>query len=168
MEKTSDNFKIIHISDLHVDSDYDNNRIFEAFLNSLQLHIKGGCVLVISGDVTNKGDFSEKQLQILRERITRIKDDLPTDTKIIFCPGNHDLNLKKIDTAVASFIENCKNGNGFIESLNDDNTNLYLKHMNDYYNLVEEFDFKRKSNLHLHITEIIDYENKKNWICINK
>ncbi|MFL0428674.1 metallophosphoesterase [Moraxella sp. 179-F 1C4 NHS] len=153
-------YKIVHISDLHINHTLDNERVFNAFLKDLsqQNLIEG--ILVISGDITDKGNYKTDQVKLIEERINILQSTLPK-FEIIFTPGNHDINLKRLDIAVQGHINKLTNGNSFIESINENNSNFYLSHLADYFEIVKKFEQNYKNFSDLHFTKIVNVGNHK-------
>ena len=81
-------------------------------------------ILVISGDITDKGNYKTDQVKLIEERINILQSNLPK-FEIIFTPGNHDINLKRLDIAVQGHINKLTNGNSFIESINENNSSIF-------------------------------------------
>lgn len=157
----NNNYEIIHISDLHTSDTTDNKRIFKAFIEDLKSQNLGVCTLVISGDITNRGDFSRDQVQRIKERIEEIRNSLPKLMSIVICPGNHDLNLSVLDKAISGLIEKTGTGNEFIAALNEGNKAFYTGHLNDYYRIINELGITISSYKHLHYTVINEHAGKK-------
>src|SRR5690606_15169953 len=90
--------KIIHLSDLHLDSEKDNfkhTKLIEGLLSDLEKYVDDKSIIIFSGDFLNKGGVNftsgvnpfdsvkEKFLNVLTEKFPILKN------KIFFVPGNH-------------------------------------------------------------------------------
>lgn len=163
MYNKSKEYKIIHISDLHIDvADYDNDRVFKAFIKDIKkLDLDRG-VIAVSGDITSKGNYSENQILEIKKRLSLIKETLPDSFEFIFAPGNHDINLKKLSSAVKNFIPSIQHdSNQYLEDLKNPENSFYTKHLDDYYELVSGFDSTTRIPTQLHTTKILFLDNLK-------
>lgn len=158
-------YKIIHISDLHIDvADYDNDRVFKAFIKDIKkLNLDKG-IIVVSGDITSKGNYNDNQVQEIKRRLSQIREALPSHFEFVFAAGNHDINLNKLSGAVKSFITSIQHGtnsNQYLEELKDVENSYYTKHLDDYYELISEFDSTIKVPTQLHSTKIQNLDDLK-------
>lgn len=97
-------FTVLHISDLHLSSthQHDQEIVIEAFLEDLRrfptANIPLPDIAIFSGDLAKAGKdqqaFHTAATLLLRPMLEILR--LPPE-RLIPCPGNHDVNLEKID-----------------------------------------------------------------------
>ena len=97
---------IIHLSDLHIQSESEKCAVLTRNLKKLIEDMKkyvfsNECIIVVSGDTINMGDYSSVDIDTVLSFFKYIKtqfDKMNIVVKeIIFCPGNHDLDLRSAD-----------------------------------------------------------------------
>ncbi|MFC6053145.1 hypothetical protein A6M14_13975 [Acinetobacter sp. Ac_877] len=92
--------KILHISDLHIHSNYDQEKVLDNFLDDIKY--QGNIDLVVcSGDIFAKGNYNKEIVEYAQNFFKRIKE-IHNNTEIIICAGNHDINLKARDNRLPS------------------------------------------------------------------
>ncbi len=151
--------KIIHLSDLHLDSEKDNfkhTKLIEELLTDMEKYVDDNSILIFSGDFLNKGGVNftsgvnpfdsvkEKFLKALTDKFPILID------KIFFVPGNHEVDRNDIDKFKdVPFKENLLKSDGvsdeYVKSIlsNDKwgevkGLNLYNNFSKDYYENIEE------------------------------
>lgn len=103
---TQEDICIIHLSDLHIQSESNDMAVLSLSLKKLiddimNFLFSDECVIVVSGDTINTADYSPVNIntvllffQSIKKRFDKNKI---TVREIVFCPGNHDINRKKAD-----------------------------------------------------------------------
>ena len=151
---------IIHFSDIHFEINkegslsYEKEQLYNALVNDLQQYVDSDSIMVITGDLINKGgkDFNkENPFEKFKELfIKKITNNFPSlRTRIFIVPGNHDITKDEIDDImhkgiIETYKENYDNGDNFIK----DNENNYekLKHLELYKNFEKDF-YKNYNNV---------------------
>ncbi len=99
--------KIIHISDLHLNSEsltYDEDNLLKALRQDLEAYVDENTIIVFTGDAVNEGgrNFSDGITpfeEFHKNLIQPLIDKFPNlENKIFIVPGNHDIDRKKIPT----------------------------------------------------------------------
>lgn len=92
---------ILHLSDLHISStDFSNQSvILEALWKDLRDARTRGTefdLVFFTGDLIAKGDYSEKNLQTLRDQFLTplLRESGLNSNRLFLCPGNHDVCVK--------------------------------------------------------------------------
>ena len=94
---------IIHLSDLHIQSESKECAVLTLNLKKLIDDLKtyvfsNECIIVVSGDTINKGNYSPVNVETVLTFFKSIKEQFDIMNiavkEIIFCPGNHDLDLR--------------------------------------------------------------------------
>ena len=147
--------RIIHISDLHLESEsptYEKSAIIKALAEDLKKQINEETILFFTGDLIDKGanNFSNKEdaFQIFEKIfIDPILNKNPSlKGKIFVVPGNHDVFRNKIDkyseSGLRKELDSVNNLDGFIKSNRE-----YSKHLDRLYNYKKwESSFYEKYN----------------------
>ncbi len=119
--------RIIHLSDIHYKNDENSEKIIKKMIDDLDKKNKENEInlILITGDLIDKGGISfgsiESAFQSFEEDILSqiIKKLNMAEDRIIFCPGNHDIDRKKIDKyleiGLKNDLDNEKKINDFIE-----------------------------------------------------
>jgi predicted MPP superfamily phosphohydrolase len=86
---------ILHISDLHLnrESIADQKLVLDAFLRDLVQLTNSGWVfdlLIFSGDIVRAADFHDDYLDAAETIEAITKTIKLTESRVVFCPGNHD------------------------------------------------------------------------------
>lgn len=126
--------KILHLSDLHIDSESEST-IAEIITEAISSYSKQGQslfpeVLVITGDFTNKG--SPIEFENAKKVIEEIKAGIPSIKECVIVPGNHDYIWKENDKEVSKDKRGI-NYNNFKKSCEQDklcNSNSKIKDNN--------------------------------------
>lgn len=95
--------RIIHLSDIHYKNDENSEKIIKKMIDDLDKKNKENEInlILITGDLIDKGGISfgsiESAFQSFEEDILSqiIKKLNMAEDRIIFCPGNHDIDRKK-------------------------------------------------------------------------
>lgn len=183
--------KIIHLSDLHLDSEKDNfkhTKLIEELLTDMEKYVDDNSILIFSGDFLNKGGVNftsginpfdsvkEKFLKPLTDKFPILID------KIFFVPGNHEIDRKDLDKFKdIPFKENLLNSDGvsdeYVKSILSSDKwgeinglNLYNNFSKDYYENIEE---ESKQITQLSNSFILDVNKRKvgisalnsAWLC---
>lgn len=158
--------RIIHLSDLHyseVDRKDFETYVMKALLEDLNfIHSERPIDLIaISGDLINKGGLGSTTImdaftQFMEVVINPIKAELDLSNKnFIFCPGNHDMDQKSIDsmdeTGIFTYLDNPDKINGYIDKYSDISTNHHGINRGVPYKKFENA-FQQASGVDFHIT----------------
>lgn len=128
--------KIIHLSDLHFQKNDDYERIKKALLqdiSSKEINDEN-CLVAITGDIFNRGDTTLEKIEDLKSFFKEIKNVLPR-SKFVFCPGNHDVNLKKIKPSVGKALSFMRASSDYSDVIFDED---YSIHFSDYISVCRE------------------------------
>lgn len=123
-------FKIIHISDFHLETDSpssDKLNLVKALANDLHQYVDNNTIIVFTGDLLNKGgkDFKSSTIEAFKLFEKVLFDEIITENptiknKIFVVPGNHDIVRDKIDsvseTGLAKILASEKDVNEFISA----------------------------------------------------
>jgi len=180
---------IIHISDIHFELDkngnltYKKEQLYNAIVKDLENNIDDDTIMVITGDLINKGGLNFDQMSPFNDFkkyfIDRIIKSFPSLSKKIFIvPGNHDIIRGKIDNIIyngilKTFEDNYEKGDNFIIG-NQDNYEK-LKHIESYKNFEKNFykDYSDVKITNFHTTAIVKTDNlnfgvacfNSAWLC---
>lgn len=143
--------KIIHISDLHLESSnpsFEKREIIAALAKDIKNYIEDSTLLFFTGDLLDKGGIQFKEdkpnafkrfEELFVEPILSINPTLKN--KIFIVPGNHDVYREKIDPiteqGLKSNLKTHKNVNDFL--INNRENNRHLDRLTDYKNWEKEF-----------------------------
>ena len=113
--KRKEYISILHLSDLHVEGDFNIENefdaivvVFEEYKNNLDNKILGITHIVISGDLTKKSEI--KEFEKAYEFIVKLMDYFELDSrKIIVVPGNHDYSRSLAQSAYSVESKNSTN-----------------------------------------------------------
>ncbi|MGW7523060.1 metallophosphoesterase [Streptomyces sp. NPDC054783] len=124
--------RLLHLSDLHIRSTWeaDQNRVISAFLRDLgkQCEDRPVDVVVFSGDLAfsahaDQYQFAEQHLLAPIEEVTGVPRD-----RIILAPGNHDVDISKIDRFSEQGLQSLLTSRDAVNALLDDRDSL-TKHI---------------------------------------
>lgn len=183
-------FKIIHISDFHLETTRPSNdklKLVKALANDLQQYVDNNTIIVFTGDLLNKGgkDFTLPTNEAFKLFEALLFDEIiaknPTvKNKIFVVPGNHDIVRDKIDpvseTGLAKILASEKDVNEFISA-----NRIKSKHIEQLedYKLWERNYYSTFANRNLSNFDnsfIIELSGKKigiscfnsSWLCRKK
>ena len=131
---------ILHISDIHIESDpdkkFDRTVVLEPLLERVREDYEKGLkpeLVAVTGDIACKGIKEEYDLATLF--FTDLLDavELGRD-RIFIVPGNHDVNRKKYRPKDIPVYENMKELNLELENYRQD----LFKGMGDYFDFVKK------------------------------
>ena len=94
---------ILHISDLHIHSNYDQDQVLDKFLDDLKNQEKIDLV-VCSGDIFAKGNYNKSIVEYAQNFFHKL-NKITNNAEIILCAGNHDVNLKIRDSIFSSIFD---------------------------------------------------------------
>ena len=129
--------RLLHLSDLH----YNNSFAYRELLDKLKEDLKKFSatkkinVICVTGDIFDRGDTSESKINETKFFFDGILDALP-DVKIIFCPGNHDVNLKKVNKIITAGLRNYQSIGDLGSIIRGEDV---LPHLEDYINFTKLF-----------------------------
>jgi predicted phosphodiesterase/GTPase SAR1 family protein len=169
--------RILHLSDIHFSNDnlIDFNRYFKkAFLIDIEEFNRDKQIdfVVITGDILDKGGasfesplygymlFEEEFVEPLCKALSLDKQD------IIFIPGNHDVDVSKINKYMESGIQNELNSIDSINKFVHENSSVDkqgIARMADFHEYKKTF-YNGSGNNHLSCFESVfirDYDGKK-------
>ncbi len=141
--------RILHLSDFHFQEKtaWDSEPILEKLAQALR-GVQGQQpvdVVVVTGDIAQSGKPVEYAIaRQWFEQLLRILGDLPRE-RILFVPGNHDVNREKVSRAAkalqASFLQGSSvDQKAIAEVLADgDDQEVLLKRLVDYQAFVNHF-----------------------------
>jgi predicted phosphodiesterase/DNA replication protein DnaC len=143
--------KIIHISDLHLESSnpsFEKKDIIAALAEDIKKYVDDSTLLFYTGDLIHRGgvEFKEDKPNAFKRFeelfITPILTSNPTlKNKIFIVPGNHDVFREKIDPisedGLKSNLTSHKNVTEFI--INNRNNFRHLDRISDYKNWEKDF-----------------------------
>ncbi|MDC5057923.1 metallophosphoesterase, partial [Acinetobacter baumannii] len=75
--------KILHFSDLHIHSNYDQEKVFDCFLKDIKTEGEFNLV-VCSGDIAAKGNFQKENILGF---FSKVKEIVGENIPVITCPG---------------------------------------------------------------------------------
>jgi predicted MPP superfamily phosphohydrolase len=90
-------FRIAHLSDLHLEQDFHQDRVIKALVDDLgRLHAANKLdAIVFSGDAAAKGKTDKEQIEAIVARfVSVIREVVGVEVPFLICPGNHDVDLK--------------------------------------------------------------------------
>ncbi|MEN5173218.1 metallophosphoesterase [Acinetobacter higginsii] len=123
--------RILHFSDLHIHTSYDQMKVLDSFLKDIQSN--GDFDLVVcSGDIAAKGSFKK---EYILDFFGKIQEIVGKKTPIITCPGNHDINLakrKKVYSVNFSNVKTHTDANELFDAMHSDPDANLLAHLEDY------------------------------------
>lgn len=158
---------IIHLSDLHISesSISDIIELRKALIKDINNNLEGEISLIIcSGDLVQAGN--ENNYKIAAENfINPLLESLNLDTnQFIYVPGNHEVDIKKIDNDFSTYFTNRILETGLQDDdLKKDNV---LNRLKGFFDFTKNFNYWDQANL---VNTIIGtYNNIKYGIsCIN-
>ena len=89
--------KIIHISDLHIERNFNCDIVLKSMKEALKIknnEVSNHIILLFTGDLTKCA--TKQQFSIFENFLLKIKETFESDRKIVhiaFVPGNHDISL---------------------------------------------------------------------------
>jgi len=135
-----DQFRILHISDLHIrdGEDFDRSVVLDPLILRIEKDQKKGVkpeIVVVSGDIAFKGvekeyDLAKKFFDELLASLNLGKD------KIFIVPGNHDVNRKLYRPNDVPAYKNMRDLN--VELENSHYRSDLLKGMSDYFSFIKK------------------------------
>lgn len=138
--------RILHFSDLHLHTNYDQEKVLESFLKDIQSN--GAFDLVVcSGDIAARGNFQKDNILTF---FSKIKEIVGENTPILTCPGNHDINLKnrknRYDGMYSSVRSHSEANELFDDLLSDPDSNslAHLKDYNDIASVITQENLENK------------------------
>lgn len=151
--------RILHFSDLHLHTNYDQEKVLESFLKDIQTN--GTFDLVVcSGDIAARGNFQKDNILTF---FSKIKEIVGKNIPIVTCPGNHDINLKNrksiYDVMYNNVTSHAQANTLFNELYNDPNMNI-LGHLKDYNEIASKITLENLEN-RIFFTKKIDIYQKK-------
>lgn len=151
--------RILHLSDLHYKNSFSYGELLDKLKEDLQKFstIKKINVICVTGDIFDRGDTSQIKINEAKIFLDNISNILP-DSKIIFCPGNHDVNLKKISKIISAGLKNFQSIGDLGSVIRGEDV---LPHLEDYINFTKLFNSNHYANNNFYHTEIINLGNKK-------
>lgn len=156
------NFNILHLSDLHI-----NSKTLSATCKKLiddiskQTENMKEIIIIVSGDITNKGDYTKYQDGVFLF-FTKLKEELADSVKDIFIvPGNHDKVRKLKNSLMGQLSQNIK------IDLSEEHWNLqndsYSEYLSVANKIYEIFDLNKRCDKTFGV-EV--YENGADAVCI--
>ena len=123
---------ILHISDLHIHSNYDQDQVLDKFLDDLKNQEKIDLV-VCSGDIFAKGNYNKSIVEYAQNFFHKL-NKITNNAEIILCAGNHDVNLKIRDSIFSSIfdIKDHKAAVNLFDKLYHEPKKDLLAHLSDY------------------------------------
>lgn len=175
--------KIIHISDLHINSsDYNFNHknLLEALISDLQNYIDENSIMIFSGDFLNQGgvNFSNEEnpydtVNLLLEEMTNNYSILKN--RIFFVPGNHEVNRGDLNKFTdfpfkENLLKSKSNLKGFLEDFYVKEKGSEINGLNSYNEFSDIYfsDYASSNLTNLDNSFVIDVNNEKIGIsCLN-
>ncbi len=134
-----DQFRILHISDLHIRDGEDFNRsvVLDRLIQRIEKDQKEGVkpeIVVVSGDIAFKG--VKKEYDLAKKFFDKLLASLNLEKNRIFIvPGNHDVNRKLYRPNDVPAYKNMRDLN--VELENSHYRSDLLKGMSDYFSFIE-------------------------------
>ena len=160
---------LVHLSDIHIENKEDyilrrSKGVAQAIYRHASSESK--VVLVVSGDIANKG--SEEQYQLAEEFLLEIRDAIESEKEInvevVVCPGNHDCQFGN-DAARSFMIDKIIEDN--VETVKEEVLMSCVNHQNEYFKFEKRVSGEiTGDNLWRH-KEIIYEEKKISFESIN-
>ncbi|MCH7310539.1 metallophosphoesterase [Acinetobacter sp. ANC 4805] len=151
--------RILHFSDLHLHTNYDQEKVLESFLKDIQSN--GTFDLVVcSGDIAARGNFQKDNILAF---FSKIKEIVGKKIPIVTCPGNHDINLKKrksIYDVMYNNVTSYTKANTFFNDLHNEPDSNILGHLKDYNEIASEITLENLENK-IFFTKEVDICQKK-------
>ncbi len=128
--------KILHISDLHYTKGMKKNKVIDAFFKDIE-NLKVDFVF-FTGDITYSGT-REDFIKFKNEFYVRLKKTIPED-RIVFCPGNHDVDRSLIKKMIGKTItEQINTTEQLCEVISEHKTHRHYttKRLQNYYDFLK-------------------------------
>lgn len=129
-------FRVLHLSDLHLEGGIDQHYILEKFLESLSRLDTYPDLTIFTGDIGSKGQLTEAVRSKFGELVTNIRkvfDDV--DHPVIVVPGNHDVNLKARKSYISDAFEKVNSPSSANIKMEDLNDEILWAHLEDFNSL---------------------------------
>lgn len=150
--------RILHLSDLHYNNSFNYGELLDKLKEDLQIfsNIKKINFICVTGDIFDKGDTSQIKINEAKIFFDNILNVLP-ESKIIFCPGNHDVNLKKINKITMAGLKNYQSIGDLGSVIRGEDV---LPHIEDYINFTKLLNPNHYCINNFYHTEIISFGDK--------
>tara|TARA_R100000935_G_C2838521_1_gene169613 strand:- start:1260 stop:4355 length:3096 start_codon:yes stop_codon:yes gene_type:complete len=142
---------ILHITDFHYKADRKFSLDQENIINNIIGNINDDIhLLIFSGDLVFNGELSENFLKANNSLLEPLKKHLGlTNSRIVICSGNHDMNRKEAIPAVFNFLDEKITNNGELDNyITTQNFDHSLKPLENYLNFEKNFYNNSTSILH--------------------
>ena len=163
-------YVIIHISDLHIESQLPTIPIEKIVDGIRGLNLESvNFLIIITGDIAYSGKLEQYELatKYFNELIQSIKQEFNCNCNLLACPGNHDCDFP-VDSAVRDLvIENIRNQLTVPES--SSMLEQCLNPQNEFFKWIDKFVVETKpyDNKLAWLTSIQDPNIKLNFLVIN-
>lgn len=158
--------RILHFSDLHLHTNYDQEKVLESFLKDIQSN--GAFDLVVcSGDIAARGNFQKDNTLAF---FSKIKEIVGKNIPIVTCPGNHDINLKNrksIYDVMYNNVTSHAQANTLFNDLHNDPDANVLGHLKDYNEIASEITLENLENKIFFTKEVDIYQKKVGIASLN-
>lgn len=132
-------YEIVHLTDFHINKNFNYNDFVKAMLDSLIFEddeINSTIVLCITGDLVQSCE--NRQYVIFDKFLKFLKTELENNGKkleVLLVPGNHDIDLSNIDKKRSEKIRKAIDSNDLDNLLKSD-----LEKMNNFFNFANKYD----------------------------